>query len=218
MSTLAKLLMAAGASAPTEVGTPWGGGYYVGRMKNGTNTYALVVSPKEGEGSYAFRSPALATLAGMTSTWNGAANMADMVALGIGNFPAANFCRNLRIGGFDDWVLPAAQQLELVFRYLKCTTRLNNVSAGGTDGTNPYADPPTGPYTTTDPAQTAVVAFQTGGAEALSDNYYRNSTKYSPTQSVGRQHMGIGQQIFGEYWGNDGSTQLVRAVRMVQLS
>jgi hypothetical protein len=101
---------------------------------------------------------------GTTSLFDGAANTAAMVAAGIANHPAAQFCTNLTIGGFNDWYPPSQLEKDIVYSNLKPNATAN---ATGT-GINAYAVPPrTANYTAASPAQTAVAAFQTGGAEAF---------------------------------------------------
>jgi hypothetical protein len=105
------------------------------------------------------------TTANTTSLFNGAANTAAIVAAGINDHPAANFCVNLTIGGFSDWYLPAWKELEIAYFNLKPVT-----SANGTAATtnNIYAVPRRDTaYTESFPGRTNVTAFQSGGLEAF---------------------------------------------------
>jgi hypothetical protein len=117
-------------------------------------------------------------------------------------YPAAHFCNDLSIGGYSDWYLPARDELELIWRNLKPVTNNNytttdrptgatpdykNLGSLGdvanTHGLNNNSDPQGVAYTTTVPGQTAVAAFQSGGAEAMTfgSNVYWSSTEYSTT-------------------------------------
>jgi hypothetical protein len=160
---------------PANIGQPVGGGYFGGLISHtadGNPTHALIVAPAAtgatGTGytlttNLAWKTSDTATT-GANSLFDGAANMAAMVAAGIANHPAAQFCTGLTIGGFNDWYPPAQLEHDIVYFNLKPTTTSN---ATGT-GINAYAVPPrTANYTTANPAQTAVAAFQTGGAEAF---------------------------------------------------
>jgi hypothetical protein len=160
---------------PANIGQPVGGGYFGGLISHtadGNPTHALIVAPAAtgatGTGytlttNLAWKTSDTATT-GTTSLFDGAANTAAMVAAGIANHPAAQFCTNLTIGGFNDWYLPSQFEKDIVYFNLKPTTTSN---ATGT-GINAYAVPPrTANYTAGSPAQTAVAAFQTGGAEAF---------------------------------------------------
>ena len=103
---------------PVEIGEAWGGGYFAGYIShtaNGSPTHALIVAPRAtgatGTGytlttDLAWKTTNTAT-AGSVSLFDGAANTVAMVAAGITNHPAANFCVGLSISGFTDWYLPA---------------------------------------------------------------------------------------------------------------
>jgi hypothetical protein len=81
------------------------------------------------------------------------------------------------IGGFNDWYLPAKNELEILYRNLKPTTASNTTSWGSNPNAVPSA---TSNYTTTNPAQTTSALFQFGGAEAFSTaNGYWSSTEDS---------------------------------------
>jgi hypothetical protein len=92
------------------------------------------------------------------------------------------------IGGFNDWYIPAKNELEILYYNLKPSTASNLTSAG----VNPNAVPPqASPYTSTVPAQTTAngtgvtANFRTGGAEAFSTaSGYRASTEPS-TNTIG---------------------------------
>lgn len=160
---------------PANIGQPVGGGFFGGLISHtadGNPTHALIVAPAAtgatGTGytlttNLAWKVSDTSTT-GADSLFDGQANLAAMVAAGIANHPAAQFCYNLSIGGFDDWYLPAQLEHDIVYFNLKPNATSN---ATGT-GINAYAVPPrTANYTAASPAQTAVAAFQTGGAEAF---------------------------------------------------
>lgn len=200
------------ATAPNQAGTAYGGGYYVGRIKPGDGfTYALIVAPKaSGETAGLQVKTTHNTTAGTTSTWDGKANTAAMIAAGAAAHPAANFCKNLSIGGYTDWVLPAKDQLELLYRQLKPDATANNTGFGA----NPSSDPVGANYTAGAPAQTAIAAFKTGGAEAFATDKYWTSTEYSGDRSSDWvQFFSAGFQNY-DLKNNSGR---VRAVRMVKI-
>jgi hypothetical protein len=157
------------------LGQPVGGGYFGGLISHtadGNPTHALIVAPAAtgatGTGytlttNLAWKTANTST-AGTTSLFDGVANTAAMVAAGIANHPAAQFCTGLTIGGFNDWYLPAQLEHDIVYFNLKPTTTSNSTATG----TNAYAVPPrTVNFTAGNPAQTTVAAFQVGGAEAF---------------------------------------------------
>ena len=196
---------------PNTPGAPFGGGYYAGRINVGGQIYALVVAPKalggEAPGTLTWKT-SQTTTAGTTSTNDGWTNTNAMAAAGIANHPAGQFCRGLSIGGFNDWYLPAKDELEILYRNFKPTTQANNTSSGA----NSSSVPPQGNYTPGNPAQTSIALFKEGGAEAFIVGYYWSSTEYS--SSIGwDQRFDIGGQ-------NDDfktNTRYVRAVRRVSI-
>lgn len=195
---------------PTIPGQVYGGGYYVGRMKVAGVSYALIVAPKaSGESaSLAWKSDNTTT-DGKYSTWDGAANTAAMIVAGAAAHPAANFCKNLTIGGYTDWVLPAKDQLELLYRMLKPDATANATSYGA----NPSSDPAGANYTAGSPAQTAIAAFKTGGAEAFGvSGYYWTSTADSNTAAWVQGFSDGFQDRNGK-----NTARRVRAVRMVAI-
>jgi len=157
------------------LGDPFEGGFLAGLISHsadGNPTHALIVAPRatgaSGTGYTLTTSKTwkttTTTTANTSSTFDGAANTAAMVAAGIADHPAAQFCVGLSIGDFNDWYLPALLELDIIYYNLKPTTTSNSTSVG----VNAYAVPPrTTNYTTSDPAQTSVAAFQTGGNESF---------------------------------------------------
>lgn len=187
----------------TKPGEAFGGGFYVGRFRVGSAEYALVVAPKsvgeiEGEwGNYGFDVP------GARSCCDGAANTSAMKEAGS---ELASVIAGLDINGFRDWYLPSRDELEMCFRNLKPTQDENYCTFR--DGDNPSSIPVGYPYTTQEPAQTAVDAFMTGGAEAFDPGWYWSSTQYS-------RHNACGQNFDnGDQDSNDKDGKLrARAVR-----
>jgi hypothetical protein len=175
-----------GEPAPTVIGQSYGGGYYAGKIAvggGGTATHYLVVAPKaSGEASNKIWGPGGVT--GITSTINGSTNSAAIAALGS-SYEAATYCEGLSIGGFTDWYLPARDELEVAFFFLKNTTGNNDVNSGS----NAYAvspEPISTNYSTGTPAQTSVSIFQDGNSEAfMSGNggSYYTSTEYTSSEA-----------------------------------
>ena len=196
---------------PTVAGTPFGGGYYVGRMKPGDGfSYALIVAPKaSGEAASLLLNTSSTATVGTASTWDGAANTAAMIVEGAASHPAASFCRNLTIGSYTDWLLPAKDQLELLYRMLKPEATGNSTSSG----TNPSSDPAGAKYTAGSPTQTAIAAFKAGGAEAFAtDTYYWTSTEYSSTNNWVQSFSSGDQNNITK-----SNVSRVRAVRMIKI-
>jgi hypothetical protein len=162
------LLTPSGIVLP-NIGDPFQGGFFAGLISHtadGNATHALIVAPAA-TGATGTGYPVTTNLAwkttntdtpGAFSEFDGVANMTAIIAAGIVNHPAAQFCHDLVIDGYDDWYLPSRLELEIAYFNLKPTTDLNFTSSG----INAYAVPPrasnypaAGP-----PVQTTVAAFQ----------------------------------------------------------
>lgn len=191
-----------------------GGGYFAGYIShtaNGNPTHALIVAPNaQGSSgkSWALNQTAADGINYSTTTigtttppaakdYDGLSNMALMNAIGISNFPAAEFCKNLTIGGFTDWYLPATFELEIAYFNLKPGKGDNLTNIGN----NPYSVPRRDSnYSLTTPGQTVVEAFKIGGAEAFAtSNYYNASTEFNASVGAFRYFYN-GSQAFTKTW------------------
>ena len=167
------------------IGEALGGGFFAGYISyagNGVADHYLIVSPKAtGETTKAWDSTIGGSTIGATSLYDGAANTAAIPV--DARYAAAQFVKGLSIGGYTDWYIPAKNELEVAYYFLKNVTQ-NNYSPG-TYGSNANAVPPAEPvsttYTAAVPAQTSVVAFQVGNTEAFADYTFWSSTEYSTT-------------------------------------
>lgn len=196
---------------PSSVGLPFGGGYYAGKIVTGGVTYALVVAPKAQGGeagtTLAWKTSTSSTT-GTTSINDGLANTNAMIAAGASAHPAANFCNNLSINGYNDWYLPAKDELEILYRYLKPTTHSNLTNSGA----NTSSVPATGNYTSGSPAQTSVTIFRTGNGEDFAPSLYLSSTEFSSVNCW--NHFFLNGEQSGVSKIN---TSRVRAVRRIAI-
>ena len=148
------------------------GGFFAGYISHTANsvpTHALIVAPAAtgatGTGYTLITmkqwKTTQTTTSGTSSEYDGAANSANM---NNASHPAAQFCEDLSIGGYTDWYLPAPAELEIAYYNLKPSTVSNTTSWGG----NAYSVPTrSGNYTSGNPSQTTVIAFQTCNSEAF---------------------------------------------------
>ncbi len=169
---------------PNNIGLPVEGGFFAGLISHTANsvpTHALIVAPAAtGASGTGYTITTMlqwktsnTTTAGTTSSFDGAANTANMSG---GAHPAADFCTGLSIGGYSDWYLPARYELDIAYENLKPTTDSNHTSWG----INPYSVPErTVNRTAGDPAQTSVSAFQSTGSEPFVADYHWLSTELS---------------------------------------
>jgi hypothetical protein len=193
---------------PTEAGTPFGGGFYVGRFVVNGDVYASVVAPKaSGETSRTIWLPTYTEIVGADSLFDGFGNTRAMAEAGS---EVAKWALGLDIDGQTDWYLPARDELELLYRHLKPTDDENYVYR---HGENPSSLPPGYPYTIHLPGQTPVELFRTDGAEALEPAWYWTSTQYSAGGAWG-QYFDDGSQVnaLKDYPGR------ARAVRRIKIS
>ncbi len=136
------------------------------------------------------------------------ANTQELLTVGS---PAAQQVSALSINGFNDWLIPSRDVLELGYRHFKPTTYKNYCS--WRDGENPNSVPAGWLYTPDLPTQTLLPDFQLDGAEAFDDYPYWSSTVLPTGETAFGQHFSYGYQSYGSL-----SAELrVRAVRLIQL-
>lgn len=153
------------ALTPTVIGEPWGGGYYAGKIStsgNGVATHYLIVAPASTE-SYGLTWGQYNQSSTASSDIDGPSNTNIMVAAGS---QAATYCDNLTTGGYTDWYLPAKNELEVLYYFLKPTTDTNNTSSGS--NANAVAPEPSNTvYTSGSPSQTTATAFKYNQSQAF---------------------------------------------------
>ena len=115
------------------------------------------------------------------------------------------------IGGFNDWYLPAKNELEILYFNLKPDTTTNNTSSGA----NPNAVPArANNYTDDTPAQTTAALFA-GGAQAFftAAAYWSSSEGSSDTTTAWAQYFSDGGQ-YG-WFGVKDIPNYARAIRRI---
>lgn len=139
--------MAKKAAVPA-IGSEFKGGFYAGSMELDGIKYALVVSPKaEGEKlDLQYKKKKLSSADGTDLDDDGFYNSCQM---DNSNYPAAQFCRQLQINGFNDWYLPSRDELTLIWMAL---------------GPNRKKTPE---------------LFKAGAAEAFEERWYWSSTEFA---------------------------------------
>jgi hypothetical protein len=173
------------AVSELKIGDEYEGGYFAGYISqnaNGVATHGLIVSPKasgsNGGSSLKWMSVDQDYWFGGTfSSYDGAANTAYLAGLTHPDaiFPAADYCAGLSIGGYSDWYLPARYEYTIAYWNLKPSTANNNTGYGA----NSYAVPQTSNFpSNSDPSQTSISAFQSGGSEDFAATRYWTSEKY----------------------------------------
>jgi hypothetical protein len=159
-----------------NVGAPYGGGYIGGKISVLGIQYYLIVAPKASGENSSRTWGTYGVTTGITSVINGPTNSASLAALGAA-YQAATFCEGLTIGGYSDWYLPAKNELEVLYYFLKPTTEVNNTGFGSNaNAVSP--EPISTDYTSGSPAQTSAGSgFRDGETNAFASEYYWSSTE-----------------------------------------
>jgi hypothetical protein len=163
------------------LGSDYGGGYFAGAYSlsgNGAITHLLIIAPKAtGQRAISYPPSGLSFRTSQsaitTTTYDGYANQQAMIAIdsSLNTFPAAQFCRNLTIGGYTDWYLPSIMEMEVLYWNLKPSTVADRTSSPSnfTMGLNAYSIPSRAniAWNSSFPAQTSATIFRSGGAQAF---------------------------------------------------
>lgn len=205
-----------------QIGVPWEGGYYAGRINVDGVRYAIVLASKQAGGvATGLRwKTSNTTTPNTDSTYNCKANMAGAVAAGINNHPAFKFCYEYRGGGYDDWLLPSIDVVEVIYRNLKPTTKSNTVTSSGgphgATGRNPNSIPFGISYSLSNPSQTPLAIFKSGGSESIYDSssYWMWSSTQRLASNAWTQRSDDGNQAtFDKTY-----IRYVRPVRLVRIN
>lgn len=220
--SLKNMIMAAAAGAapsgPTTIGEAYGGGYYAGKISttaDGVPTHYLIVAPRATGESSAKAWGVDGVSTNITSVIDGPTNTASLAALGA-SYQAATFCKGLNIGGFNDWYLPAKNELEVLYYFLKPDATQNATVVGANN--NAVSPEPIGQnYSTSSPAITSATAFKTGGSEAFTaggSGYYWCSTEFDSSTAL---KLIFSNGYITQYIYNKPYALYVRAVRRVKI-
>ena len=152
-------------SSPAEIttilGTAMGGGFYAGRIMIEGQAYALIVAPKaEGETEKEW----IADYQDVPNAQSFNDGLTNTLAMAEAGSELAQWARDLRIADHDDWYIPSQDELEIIYRNLKPTTRENYCYARS--GINLSAIEPTRPYTPDFPLHTQTTVLHEGDDQA----------------------------------------------------
>jgi hypothetical protein len=196
-----------------SIGDAYGGGFFAGQINVSGTVYNLVVAPKAFGENSSRTWGVLGTTTGITSVINGPTNSASLAALGT-SYEAATFCENLSIGAYSDWYLPAKNELEVLYYFLKPTTGANETYPGSGSNANAVSPEPVSTnYTSGSPAQTTATGtngFRTGEANAFASSNYWSSTEFDAYTAWNQIFTNGDQYYYAKYY-----TYYVRAVRRV---
>lgn len=189
------------------LGTPMEGGFFGGLINiNGMIGKIIIASKQEGQFDEEEWNESYDDIENAKSFFYGLTNTKAMAEAGS---EIAKKVLDLRIGGFDDWHIPAQDVTEILYRNFKPTADQN--SQWGRSGLNLSAVPPTYPYTPDLPAQTSLEAFKEGGEQAFDATAYWTSTQHAGNSGCAWcRHFEDGNQTIH---GKDNELS-VRAVRI----
>jgi len=196
--------LATKASFIPSPGDSLGGGYFVAQINDAGAIYNVIVAPTETntglQGQHGGRVPlpiywgkeevgsttnqvwgAPATAANVDRSSATALQWVtgDLRGPNAGVYDVTNSTGS-GIGGFNDWYVPATNELELCYRHLKPGTEENDVLSGE----NPNAVPTSSNYSPSDPVQTAAANFKVEEDQAFdSEAIYWTSTS-TETKSI----------------------------------
>ena len=184
-------------------------------------THALIISPKAlGSALNLAWKTANTSSTGTTSVFDGWANSE---AMNNASHPAAQFCRSLTIGGYDDWYLPATQEWDILYRAFKTDATANGTYFGEGYGANPYAVPraattPTAirPRPRCSPSATAGLRSLKHFDENYGDDSFFHWTSTQAASGTAFQRMTyMGDQFAANKTGASGTQ--VRAIRRIEV-
>ena len=168
---------AAGADPGPAIGEPYQGGYFAGYIsynEDGVATHGLIVASRQAEFDEAL------VPSSQELTTDKADGLANSLLLYDLSSLAAGICLAYKNDGYEDWYLPAKNELEIAYYNLKPSTDANVGTSGINQNSVPRRD---SNYTSSDPSQTSVLLFQAGvGDQAFSTNSstYRYWTSTCP--------------------------------------
>ena len=194
---------------PTTIGQAYGGGYYGGKINvSGTQYYLIVADKTVGETQGAWGTDNVYT--GVTSVIDGPTNSATLAALGTA-YAAATFCEGLNSGGYTDWYMPAQNEFEVLYYFLKLDNTGNNTSSGSNaNAVSP--EPISTNYSSGSPSQTTATNFRLGASSQEFQQYtYWVSTDVN-SSTAWQQSFNTGHQANGNAKSYANYTRAVRRV------
>lgn len=203
-----------------NIGDAYGGGFFAGQLNVSGTKYNLVVAPKASGQSSALNWGAYGQNTGVTSVIDGPTNTTTLAT--TWSSPPAQYCKNLSIGAYTDWYMPAVNELEVLYYFLKPTTG-NNDTGSGSNANAVSPEPISQNYTSGLPAQTTatgVNGFRDGEAEAFDLTTYWTSTEGTNIYTARTQYFGAGDAFTSsgkQGNGNKSNTLPVRAVRRIPI-
>lgn len=203
------------------VGSPYQGGFYAGRIMEDGVLYDLVLAPKATGQTTLKHSLSDNSTLYARSVYDGAGNTASLIA---DNQPSGNYAKNATINGFTDWIVPARDELEVIYRNLKASiaanwvgerTKHNSDDPVEQVGYNQYSRPAGAAYSANVPLQTSVELFKLSAQEAFTGALYLSSTQNWDGGRCWVQNMNTGAQTL-QLKSIDTLVRLIRKVKVAK--
>ncbi|MGB6097868.1 MAG: hypothetical protein WBF95_16425 [Comamonas thiooxydans] len=188
----------------TDYGKPFEGGFYGGVININSHIYAIVWAPK----STQIKAEIDVEKA---NAFDPADSYSNTVALADAGSPLARAALAANINGYNDWLIPARDVLELGYRMLKPSKNQNY--ANWFDGVNRNSLPEGKHYSESYPAQTIASDFLDGGSESFDLAWYWSSSLHSGGVAF-CQHFEDGYQ---SHYHSVSAVGLARFVRLTQV-
>jgi hypothetical protein len=171
------------------IGAAYGGGFFAGQVTTNGIVYNLIVCDATVGQTSAKTWGTAGITVGISSVIDGPTNTTSIATLYPATSYAASWCKSLSSGGFTDWYLPALNELETCYYFLKPGTQSNHTGSGSNaNAVSP--EPISTNYTAGAPAQTSATNFRTGAsAQEFTTGQYWASTE-SPANGAWTQSFG----------------------------
>lgn len=181
-----------------KIGDSLGGGYFGGVIDTrfeengdpieGGLRYIIIVAPKaQGGETREIQLMDDRYNIVLPSNWDGLANTQILLDDNVSAFPVIQWVKDLEINGYDDWYIPAIDELELLYRNFKPTDDetlpgRSAFSAPYADyGVNPSSMPRGAAYNDVEPILQTTIPIFTNPSEKFQPREYNSSTTYKST-------------------------------------
>jgi hypothetical protein len=217
-----KTFTTASSFAPAP-GTLMDGGYFGGQINDGGIIYNLIVADAatgQNTSGLAWKNAASSDTNPPSQNAAYGFPMSQLgFVVGAATYPALHWARSVTASGYNDWYLPAKNELETLYYFLKPQAASGGSANDTASGSNPNAvapEPVSTNYTATAPAQTTSSLFVTGtGTQAFSigggGTYWASTQSSINPNSAWSQNFVNGSQ--DPSLSSKPSTYFIRAIR-----
>lgn len=194
MTGILNALLGTAIPSGRAIGSPYEGGFYGGQIStagNGIADFNLVVAPNSGGfiSSRVWQNPT-SSVANTSSVIDGPTNTANLPSASLKSW--IDSVNGSNLSGYNDWYIPAKNELEVLYYNLKIDSTANSTTSGANTNAVPSR---ASNYTTTDPGQTSATDFRSGGAQAFSTPTAFWSSTQAASSTAWGQRFTDGRQL-----------------------